>query len=182
MLTEIRTEQFVLRRPTLSDVDAIYEAVLESCDQLAPWMPWCLDGYTRKDAVSRIAVVDDKWESGTEYTYMVFDLNNEQRVLGSVGLPQVYFDQRRAELGYWVRTSHTGQGLATAVSREAARQAFTSLRVQRVEILVSVGNDASRRVAEKTGATYEGILRRRNCYADQLRDAYCFSLVSEDLD
>ncbi len=181
MLTEIQSDRFILRRPTLSDVDGICEAVLESYAELAPWMPWCHKDYSRDDAVSRIAVVEETWEKGSEYSYMIFDPGNPEKVLGSVGLPQIYRDQRRAELGYWVRTSSTGQGFATAVARETARHAFEVFRLERIEILVSVGNEASRRVAEKTGATYEGVLRNRICYGDQISDAHCFSLLHEDV-
>ncbi|MEQ9379434.1 MAG: GNAT family protein [Pirellulales bacterium] len=181
MLPEICTDRFLLRRPVLADASSICEAVLESREQLAPWMHWCHPDYCLKDSQARIEIVDQAWERGSEYSYMIFDPADDRLVLGSTGLPQVYADQRRAELGYWIRTSHTGRGLATATARETARHAFEMLDLQRVEILVAVGNEASYRVAEKTGAAYEGRLRRRISHGDQIRDAHCFSLVREDV-
>jgi RimJ/RimL family protein N-acetyltransferase len=63
-----------------------------------------------------------------------------------------------ANVGYWVRTSRTGQGIATAAVRLVARFGFEDLGLRRLELLIAVHNVASRRVAEKVGATLEGVL------------------------
>jgi ribosomal-protein-serine acetyltransferase len=50
----------------------------------------------------------------------------------------------------------------------------------RVEVLVSVGNAASLKVAEKSGAQREGILRDRITVREQIHDAVMFSFVRAD--
>jgi len=51
----------------------------------------------------------------------------------------------------------------------------------RVEIVVAVENRASLRVAEKVGATREGVLRNRMPVRDEICHAVMHSLVPEDL-
>jgi len=84
-------------------------------------------------------------------------------------------------LGYWVRTSATGRGVASRASRLVARFAFAELGLHRIEILAAVPNIASQRVAEKIGAVREGVLRKRLLIRGEPQDAVMFSLVREDL-
>lgn len=51
-----------------------------------------------------------------------------------------------------MRTSKTGQGLATAAARLVARAAFEDLPVQTLGVYTNADNHASRRVAAKLGA------------------------------
>jgi RimJ/RimL family protein N-acetyltransferase len=51
----------------------------------------------------------------------------------------------------------------------------------RLEILVSEHNPASQRVAQKSGAKLEGILRNRLVLAGRPHNAFVYSLVSGDL-
>ncbi len=53
--------------------------------------------------------------------------------------------------------------------------------MQRIEIVVTVGNDASKRVAEKVGATREGLLRNRLNIHNTIHDAFMYSLIPSDL-
>jgi len=49
-----------------------------------------------------------------------------------------------------------------------------------VEIVISVGNQASMRVAEKIGAHYEGILLNRMVVGKSIYDAHMYSLLPSD--
>jgi ribosomal-protein-serine acetyltransferase len=100
--------------------------------------------------------------------------------VGLVGLDRISASGT-ANVGYWVRTGHTGQGIATAAVRLVARFGFEDLGLLRLELLIAVDNPASRRVAEKVGATFEGVLPAGACGDGELgeleSDSYCFSLT-----
>jgi RimJ/RimL family protein N-acetyltransferase len=53
-----------------------------------------------------------------------------------------------------------------------------TLGLQRLEIVMSVENHASRRVAERVGADHEGILRCRLLLHGRSHDAHSFSLTA----
>jgi RimJ/RimL family protein N-acetyltransferase len=94
-----------------------------------------------------------------------------------VGLDQITVDGT-ADIGYWVRTSQTGLGLATAAVRLVARFGFEDLGLRRLEMLIATDNLASRRVAEKVGATFEGVLPAGSHREGNLQHpSYCFSLT-----
>jgi RimJ/RimL family protein N-acetyltransferase len=88
---------------------------------------------------------------------------------------------RYANIGYWVRTSYTRRGFCTRSLRLAARFAFDTLGLTRVEIAAEPENGASRGVAEKAGATFEVIARNRIVMRGQALPAAVYSLVPEDL-
>ena len=161
------------------EAEAFVEAVLESLPELAPWMPWAHADYSVDEAQSWIDDTRGAFESDGKHEFAIVDRSD--RLLGGVGLNQRSDLHRTANLGYWVRTSAAGRGVATEAARRAARFGFELLRLQRIEILVVVANVGSLRVAEKVGATREGVLRNRLRIYDQPLDAVMHSLVPGDM-
>ena len=82
-----------------------------------------------------------------------------------------------ANLGYWVRSSAASKGVATAATKLTRDWGFANTDLVRIEILVATGNIASRRVAEKSGALYEGTLRSRLTVHGTRHDAAMYSFV-----
>jgi [ribosomal protein S5]-alanine N-acetyltransferase len=80
------------------------------------------------------------------------------RVLGSIGIR--WSDEGDVgEIGYWLRADARGAGLTTRAVRLAARWALAREGVERLQLRADVENVVSRRVAEKAGFTFEGVLR-----------------------
>jgi RimJ/RimL family protein N-acetyltransferase len=92
---------------------------------------------------------------------------------------QVNKANRFANLGYWVRTSATGRGVAPAAVRLVADEVFRQTDLVRLEIVVALGNVRSQRVAEKVGAMREGVLRRRLAIPGGAADAVMYSLLRD---
>ncbi len=63
------------------------------------------------------------------------------------------------EIGYWVRSDETRQGVCTEAVAHLLQVAFEELAMHRVTLRIAVGNTASERVAEKLGFLLEGTLR-----------------------
>lgn len=101
--------------------------------------------------------------------------------MGGVGLNFINRVHQVANLGYWVRTSAAGRGVATNAARLMARFGFEKIGLHRVEILAAVPNVASQRVAEKAGAIREAILRKRLLIGGESQDAVLFSLIPKDV-
>ena len=85
-----------------------------------------------------------------------------------------------ANLSYQIRTSRTGEGIASEAARLVAQYGFQELGLQRIEVVVAVDNAPSLRVAEKIGAFREGLLRNRLRIKGSPRDAYMHSLIPSD--
>ena len=72
------------------------------------------------------------------------------------------------------------EGIATETVRLAARYGFEKLGLQRIEIVISKDNSPSNKVAQKSGAVREGLLRNRLRIHGLAHDAYMYSLLPED--
>ena len=78
-------------------------------------------------------------------------------VIGDCGLEHIDIG---AELGYDLRADRWARGLATEAACAVRDFAFATLRLARLVSLVRVGNQSSRRVAEKVGMTWrEDVVR-----------------------
>jgi RimJ/RimL family protein N-acetyltransferase/predicted kinase len=169
------TDAVRLRRYAPGDAPALHAAAVESQPDLHPFMPWCHPGYSLEEARAYVDSRGPAFEEEREFGFVIEDLAG--RFLGSVELNQVDPAYRRANLGYWVRSSATGRGVAPAAVRRIARFAFRDTFLQRLEIVCAVSNVRSRRVAEKAGARFEGIARDRLRLHDRHHDAAIYSLV-----
>ena len=175
------TEGPLLIRPYReADAIALYEAVRESVSEVSLWLPWCHQNYSIEESREfigsrELASQGDEW-----YSFGIFE-KRDGAFLGGVGINFINRVHQMANLGYWVRTSATGRGIATMATRLAARFGFEELGLQRIEIVAAVGNVPSQLVAEKAGATREGVLRKRLLINGESLDAVLFSLVPEDL-
>jgi ribosomal-protein-serine acetyltransferase len=171
----------ILVRPlVLTDEQSLFEAVRESIPEVAPWLAWCHEDYSIEETREFLRSRDQKSQGDEWYSFGVFD-RNDSRFLGGVGLNFINRVHQFGNLGYWVRTSAAGQGVASKASRLAARFGFEELGLHRLEILAAISNVASQRVAEKLGAVREGVLRKRLLIRGESHDAVMFSLVEEDL-
>jgi RimJ/RimL family protein N-acetyltransferase len=170
-----------LRPYRLSDAEPLYEVVRESLPELLPWMPWAYPDYSLKDSRKWIESCARTWAKGKEYNFVIID-SKDGSLLGGCGLNQVRRRARFANLGYWVSSKYTGQGVATASALLVARFGFDELGFNRIEIGAAASNAASLRVAEKIGASREGIQKRKITFRDKVYDRQVFSLTPKDLE
>ena len=177
---QLMREGILLRPHRLSDVESQYEAARESTAEVSVWLPWCHANYSIEESKTWIESCAEAWEKGTAYEFAITD-SGSGLYLGGCGLNQINSAHKIANLGYWIRSSQTGHSVATTATLLLAQFGFGQLRLNRIEILVAVGNNASLRVAEKAGATREGILRNRLRVSNKVHDAVMFSLIPQDL-
>lgn len=167
----------LLRPYADSDAGPFSEAVRESADTAGRWLPWCSGDYDIRRALEWFDACRSARDRGSAFEYGIFCANSGE-VLGGAGLNDINHQHRFCNLGYWVRQSKQRQGIASRCVRALTRQAFGPLGLQRVEIVVAVGNLASEGVAIKTGARHEGVARNRLYLHGQPIAAHMFSLVA----
>jgi RimJ/RimL family protein N-acetyltransferase len=178
--SELADELILIRPYREADAELLYEAVRESIAEVSPWLPWCHENYSIAESREFIAARSIISQGDEWYSFGIFD-KASRRFCGGVGLNFINRVHQIANLGYWVRTSAAGRGVATRATRLAARFGFETLGLHRIEIVAAVDNVASQHVAERAGARREGVLRKRLLIQGQPRDAVMYSLVAEDL-
>jgi ribosomal-protein-serine acetyltransferase len=169
-----------IRPMWLTDVDELVQAVRESIADVSPWMSWAHDDYSAEDVIPWFEMLPEAWEHGAVFGFAIVDEHSKQLV-GGTNLSHINSFFRLGNIGYWVRSSRHGQGFAGRAARLVAHFGFKEIGLLRAEIVVAVGNSASLRAAEKSGARREGVLRNRIVVREQVHDAVMYSLIPEDL-
>jgi len=164
-----------------ADVEPYFEAVRVSSAQVGRWLSWCHDGYTLAEAEAWVASRAAAWEKGEAYCF-VLERKQDGLFLGATGLNTINPLHRFCNLFYWVRSDAAGKGYTTAGARLTAQFGFSELGVMRIEIVTDVENRASRRVAEKVGALWEGVERNRLFHArrGEAMDGVMYALIPSD--
>lgn len=157
------------------DAPRLYEAARESVGDVFPWLAWCHPQYRLEEAAAWAASREDLARQSLEYHFVI--AGEGDRFLGGCGINQINRVHRFGNLGYWVRSSATGRGVAVSAVALAADFAFRNTDLLRLEIVCAVGNRRSQRVAERAGAQREGVLRDRLLLHGAPHDAVMYSLV-----
>lgn len=177
----IESRRIRLRPLTPDDGGAVYAAIDASRSEISRWMSWCHPNYSRVDSDQYLALQPAAWERGEEFALAIEDAATGE-LIGGTGINFIDWPNRRANLGYWIRTDRTGAGIAAEAVRLLAPAALADLELERIEIVAAIANVASQRVAEKAGARREAILRARLRTATGQHDAVIFSFTRADFE
>ena len=177
----IETERLVIRCWEPRDAPLLKEAVDSSLDHLRPWMPWAREEpQSLAQKVQLLRGFRGNFDLGVDFVYGIFGAD-EAEVVGGTGLHTRVGDDA-FEIGYWIRASRAGRGLATEATAALTRIALEICGVDRVEIRVDPANAASLAVPRKLGFVEEATLRRRLPNPDgDPRDVSLFVLFSCDV-
>ena len=138
-------------------------------------MVWCRADYGMDDAVAWIRATRAGHASGSMYEFAIVDADGSYS--GGCGINHINAVDRFANLGYWVRTSRTGRGIASEAGRALISWTFANTPLNRIEIVAAIENKASQRVAENVQAQREAVLRNRLVMRGAPVDAVMFSVI-----
>jgi RimJ/RimL family protein N-acetyltransferase len=134
------------------------------------------DRYTHNDARIFLLQRYDAVLAGTTAPFAIVSPDDE--LLGSISLMRVAWEDRRAEVGYWLAREARGQGHATRAVRLICQWGFRSLGLERIDLFAATGNTASQRVAERAGFMREATLRAYMRGKDGQLDMVAFGLLA----
>jgi RimJ/RimL family protein N-acetyltransferase len=120
----------------------------------------------------------DGWSEGSRAGFAI--LSDADAFLGFVGIVDLDLGRRQGEIGYVVSRDARGRGIAGRALRLVTDWAFGDLALERVELHIDPGNEASIRVAERVGYVREGILRSVHFKEDIRNDIAIYSLLRGD--
>jgi ribosomal-protein-alanine N-acetyltransferase len=158
--TKIETERLVLRRPRLSDAKALHAMYGDP-----EVMRYIGDGSTLTPAKTRawIEKALARWKADG---FGHFVIEKDRKVIGRAGFlvwdPDEWKtgtladlgDHAAIELGWMLAQEHWGNGYATEAAIALRNYGFKELKFERLISLITHGNDASVKVAERLGARY----------------------------
>ncbi|KAF3457117.1 hypothetical protein FNV43_RR01774 [Rhamnella rubrinervis] len=162
-----------LRPLELSDIDDFM--VWATDHKVARFCTWEPYG-SKEDAMNFIKdkVIPHPW-------FMAICLNHQP--IGAISVTSNSGnDKCRGELGYVLGSKYWGKGIATQAVKLVAHTIFKEWpHLERLEALVDVENEGSKRVLQKAGFKNEGVLRKYVILKGKTRDMEMFSLLSTDV-
>ncbi|MBE9109025.1 GNAT family N-acetyltransferase [Nodosilinea sp. LEGE 07298] len=168
------TKRLVLRRPRLSDAEAIFEYASDL--KVIHYM----DYFPRTDVDEVVKFLEgqsERWESGNFSWVLTVKPNN--RPIGTIAC---WLEEHAAGFGYLLNRKYWGQGYATEAACAVVEWAINLPEIYRVWATCDTENHASVKVLEKSGLVCEGRLRcyqiRPNISAIP-RDAFMYAKVHD---
>jgi RimJ/RimL family protein N-acetyltransferase len=170
-------DRFVLRPVEPSDIPRIEEAKVASLADLHPYMDWSHRISSPAYFLNRVLTQWGSYFRGEDYEMALFDKQTSNFLVYTGFYPSLRLNPYAFEIGYWSSSLHKGKGLATLATRMQIALIFEYFHGERIEVTCSPHNQASLRVIEKCGFSYEGTLR--NFYPQGTESMYAAGYVRD---
>lgn len=158
-----------LRNFTLQDFDAVH--AYASDPLVCRYIDWGPN--SRADTET---FINDAMVTAPGSLNLAVTLDSE--VIGAGAVWTTSGQHANGELGYVLNSACWGRGYATVVAGFLLDLGFGDLGLQRIEATCTPENTASRRVLEKSGFSYEGLLRSHKRTATGRRDSLLFARLA----
>lgn len=178
---KMTTKRLIIRPCKPGDGKEVYDALKVSHEELKKWMPFAQKRQTMEEVEANIRRAYADFILREDFRLHMYR-REDQLFIGSTGLHRIDWETRKVEIGYWVDSRHQKKGYATEATEALTSAAFQYLKVNRVEIRCDSKNSQSRRIPEKLGYTFEGILRSYDKSADgtKNRDTCVYSVLPHE--
>lgn len=152
----IETKRLILRRMRVGDAADMFDyAKRPEVTKYLLWAPHEDIEYTK----NYMRQVERGYKQGNFWDFGVV-LKENGRLIGTCGFARLDKANATAEAGYVLNPDYWGRGLAAEALSSVIRMGFELYELNRIESRYMVGNSQSRRVMEKCGMEFEGILRQ----------------------
>ena len=170
----IETQRLYLRKPLLSDAEAIYKGYARDRD-VVRYLIW-LPHQSIEETSDFLGTCIQAWQGGSTFPYVI-ERKDDHQLLGMI---EARIDRHTADIGYVLAKAFWGQGYMPEALKPVTELILAQPEVYRIGVLCDVDNVASARVMEKVGMQREGLLRRRLIHPNvsaEPRDAYLYSII-----
>ena len=166
----LQTNRLFLRPIVVSDAPALFEARGDA-EVMRYW-----DWPAQKDvaAVERIFAEHAPELSSETARWWAVALSPDGPPIGECDLSEIDIHHGRAEVGFLFARRHWGQGYACEAMERVIDYGFNDLGLERLWARFHEGNEASKRLLEKLGFTYEGRLRSHVVRDGERRDCLIY--------
>lgn len=172
-----RDQKIALRAAAARDVDAVFTTATDP--ETLRWTNLSLD-YDIDKAISFVREYAPGWWERDHGAAWVI-AGSDDNYVGQLDLRVDTRDKQVADVGFLTAPHARGKGYMTAALRAAVEFGFQQLDLERIEWRAHVGNDASRRVAEKVGFKMEGVQRCGVAQRGERHDAWLAAVLKADL-
>lgn len=172
----IETVRLTLRKLELADADMMFRN-WTSDDHVTRFLRW--DAHrTIDDTKIMIQQWLDHYRSDDTYYWGIYLKDDE--MIGSIGVTISSEYDFKGALGYKIGSRWWSQGYAGEAAKAVIDYMFRCTDIERIDSFCSVENPASRRVMEKAGMRYEGLMRHYYRTRDGFHDCTLYGIIRDE--
>jgi RimJ/RimL family protein N-acetyltransferase len=172
---ELKTARLLLRKFQLTDAPDVQRLAGAKAVAAGTFLP---HPYENGMAEQWIADQEQAHEGGTAVSFAI-TLADNATLIGSISLDIVQGHQH-ARLGYWLGLPYWNRGYGTEAVKAVLAYGFGQLNLNRIYAPHFQGNDASGRVLQKAGMTYEGRMREHYFRFGRFVDLELYGMLRKD--
>ena len=175
MFEIFETDEFKIRKIEISDVPLIYKNWAQELE-VARYTTW-VNHSCEQETQSYVEICLADWARNS-YTWTIVH-KAESTVVGSFAARE---NQHKIDIGYLLAMEWWGKGIMTSVVKSFISEAFENSEIERIGAVCDIENPASKRVMEKAGMQYEGILSswiKHPNLGVNARDCHSLSITAE---
>lgn len=174
----LETERLYLREITEDDVEPLFD--IFSDPKVAEY-----DNHYPIESKIMITNIIKRWRQG----YLVQEqirwgiiCKKSNSLIGTCFLGEFRFPSKGCEIGYQLVQREWNKGYITEALQRVISFGFEKLKLNRIEAVITPGNDASIQVLKRIGFTEEGLLRERNFFKGKFQDGIMMAMLKRDYD
>ncbi|QEU95543.1 GNAT family N-acetyltransferase [Streptomyces kanamyceticus] len=165
----------VIRPWAATDAPAVYEAFQDPVIQR--WHARVAE--SESEALGWIEEWRASWAEERDAYWAVADAGTDE-VAGRIALKSLLLADGQGEVAYWTMPSARGRGVAPRSVVALTRWAFDEVGLHRLELTHATANEASCKVALKTGFAVEGTKRGAGLHEDGWHDMHLHARIRGD--
>lgn len=179
--SRIDGDRLVLRAYQPGDGARFFDALEEDRAELVQWLAWPGSMHkTAEEAESYVRNMAGKWLTREALIMGIFSKDG-QTLYGGTGFHGFDWKVPSLEIGWFLRKSARGQGIAAEAVRLCCQLAFEHVGANRVWGTVDVLNDRSWRLFERVGFTREAHLRSEcRDHHGVVRDTFVYAMLARE--
>lgn len=162
------------RKPELKDVEQIYQ--YRNDPDVYVSLGGDSQGMSRENVEEWIHLHN---HNKNDYVWVIVERCSD-KCIGHLGIYQIDFRNRKAEIGMAISKEYWGQGIAQKAFREILNYAFFQLNLNRMETFNLATNSKIIHIKEKMGFKVEGVLRKVMYRNGDYQDKVIMSILKDE--
>lgn len=172
----IETSRLTLRRLEPADAEMMFRNWTSDA-QVTRFLRWEAHK-TIDDTRNMLQQWIDNYQYDSTYYWGMYLKTGE--MIGSIGITITSEYDSKGGLGYKIGSRWWNQGYSSEAAKAVIGYMFCNTDIERIASFSSTENIASRRVMEKAGMRYEGLLRHYYKTRDGFHDCTLYGIIRED--
>jgi ribosomal-protein-alanine N-acetyltransferase len=172
----LRTGRLLLRPIEIADAQAVF--AYGSDRAVTKYLTWPTHR-TMNDAVGFVEQRVREYATGPVLQWGITEGDGKPPI-GCIGISNISDQHYRGEVGYVLARPFWKRGIMTEALRTVIDASFRYTPLNRIEAHCDPANRASARALEKSGMTFEGMLREVDYYKEAFHDRQMWSILRAD--